>query len=178
MASALLGYVITRVTGGASGLGSGTFAAGVFFASLAMAALANLYGKIYGRPARWCVYRGSCSSSLGASGSCPALGDGAGLRARVRYARRRVECALGVDCRVAVRRVAHPPETLPLRPFRAYLSRMTLRHLTMGLVLLVSVAACGGDSVFVPDITKTQFATSLGGRSHGLDQDGHGALLP
>jgi len=38
---------------------------------------------------------------------------------------------------------------------------MTLRHLTMGLVLLVSVAACGGDSVFVPDITKTQFATSL-----------------
>jgi len=50
MASALLGYVITRVTGGASGLGSGAFAAGVFFASLAMAALANLYGKIYGRP--------------------------------------------------------------------------------------------------------------------------------
>ncbi|MFM8910792.1 MAG: FKBP-type peptidyl-prolyl cis-trans isomerase, partial [Gemmatimonadota bacterium] len=38
---------------------------------------------------------------------------------------------------------------------------MTLRQLTMGLALLVSIAACGGDSVFVPDITKTQFATSL-----------------
>jgi uncharacterized membrane protein YjjB (DUF3815 family) len=50
MASALLGYVITRVVGNSSGLGSGAFAAGVFFASLAMAALANLYGKIFGRP--------------------------------------------------------------------------------------------------------------------------------
>ena len=38
---------------------------------------------------------------------------------------------------------------------------MKLRQLTMGLALLVSFAACGGDSVFVPDITKTQFATSL-----------------
>ena len=38
---------------------------------------------------------------------------------------------------------------------------MKLRQLTIGLVLLVSVAACGVDSVFVPDITKTQFATSL-----------------
>ncbi len=50
MASALLGYIITRVVGNSSGLGSGAFAAGVFFASLAMAALANLYGRIFGRP--------------------------------------------------------------------------------------------------------------------------------
>jgi uncharacterized membrane protein YjjB (DUF3815 family) len=50
MSSALLGYVITRVTGSSDGLGSGAFAAGVFFASLAMAALANLYGRVFGRP--------------------------------------------------------------------------------------------------------------------------------
>jgi uncharacterized membrane protein YjjP (DUF1212 family) len=50
MASALLGYIITRVTGSSSGIGGGAFAAGVFFASLAMAALANLYGRLFGRP--------------------------------------------------------------------------------------------------------------------------------
>lgn len=38
---------------------------------------------------------------------------------------------------------------------------MKLRQLTGGLALLVSVIACGGDSVFVPDISKTQFASSL-----------------
>lgn len=39
---------------------------------------------------------------------------------------------------------------------------MSLRRLALGLALLGSVVACGGDSVFVPDITTTQFATSLG----------------
>jgi len=39
---------------------------------------------------------------------------------------------------------------------------MNLRRLALGLALLGSVVACGGDSVFVPDITTTQFATSLG----------------
>ncbi len=50
MASALAGYVITRVTGAWVADGSAVFAGGVFFASLAMAALANLYGRWSGRP--------------------------------------------------------------------------------------------------------------------------------
>lgn len=50
MASALTGYVITRVTGAWFADGSAVFAGGVFFASLAMAALANLYGRWSGRP--------------------------------------------------------------------------------------------------------------------------------
>jgi uncharacterized membrane protein YjjP (DUF1212 family) len=50
MASALAGYVITRVTGAWFADGSAVFAGGVFFASLAMAALANLYGRWSGRP--------------------------------------------------------------------------------------------------------------------------------
>jgi len=49
MASALAGYVITRVTGAWFADGSAVFAGGVFFASLAMAALANLYGRWSGR---------------------------------------------------------------------------------------------------------------------------------
>lgn len=51
MGSAILGYVLTRV--GSAGMGSvatGTFAGAVFFSSLAMAALANLYGRVRGRP--------------------------------------------------------------------------------------------------------------------------------
>lgn len=50
MGSAILGYVLTRVAGSWLALGSGTFAGGVFFASLTMAALANLYGRFAGRP--------------------------------------------------------------------------------------------------------------------------------
>ena len=50
MASALAGDVITRVTGVWVADGSAVFAGGVFFASLAMAALANLYGRWSGRP--------------------------------------------------------------------------------------------------------------------------------
>ncbi len=50
MGSAILGYVLTRVAGGFFGFGSGTFAGGVFFASLTMAALANLYGRVFARP--------------------------------------------------------------------------------------------------------------------------------
>lgn len=50
MASALAGYVITRVTGAWFADGSAVFAGGVFFASFAMAALANLYGRWSGRP--------------------------------------------------------------------------------------------------------------------------------
>ncbi|MFM8567281.1 MAG: threonine/serine exporter ThrE family protein [Gemmatimonadota bacterium] len=50
MASALAGYVITRVTGAWFADGSAVFAGGVFFASLAIAALANLYGRWSGRP--------------------------------------------------------------------------------------------------------------------------------
>ncbi|MEY4609493.1 MAG: hypothetical protein RL625_1710 [Gemmatimonadota bacterium] len=38
---------------------------------------------------------------------------------------------------------------------------MKLRQCTVGLALLVSVLACGGDSVFVPNIEQTQFATTL-----------------
>lgn len=48
MASAILGYVITRVSG--NWLGEGAFAGGVFVASLTIAALSNLYGRARGRP--------------------------------------------------------------------------------------------------------------------------------
>lgn len=51
MGSAILGYVFTRV--GSSWFGpvaSGTFAGAVFFSSLMMAALANVYGRWKGRP--------------------------------------------------------------------------------------------------------------------------------
>jgi uncharacterized membrane protein YjjP (DUF1212 family) len=51
MASAILGYVLTRA--GSVWLGSvatGTFAGAVFFSSLVIAALANLYGRTRGRP--------------------------------------------------------------------------------------------------------------------------------
>lgn len=48
MASAILGYVITRVSG--DWLGEGAFAGGVFVASLTIAALSNLYGRARGRP--------------------------------------------------------------------------------------------------------------------------------
>lgn len=51
MASAVLGYVLTRA--GSSWFGpvaSGTFAGAVFFSSLMMAALANLYGRASNRP--------------------------------------------------------------------------------------------------------------------------------
>ncbi len=50
MGSAILGYVLTRVAGSWLGFAQGTFAGGVFFASLTIAALANLYGRIAGRP--------------------------------------------------------------------------------------------------------------------------------
>jgi len=50
MASAILGYVLTRVAGTWGAFGQGTFAGGVFLASLTMAALANLYGRLAGRP--------------------------------------------------------------------------------------------------------------------------------
>lgn len=51
MASAALGYVLTRVAGAWFGpIASGTFAGAVFFSSLVMAALANLYGRKRGRP--------------------------------------------------------------------------------------------------------------------------------
>ena len=45
-----------------------TFAGAVFFSSLVMAALANLYGRVAGRPARWCASRRSCCWCRGASG--------------------------------------------------------------------------------------------------------------
>ncbi len=48
MASAILGYVLTRVSG--NWLGEGAFAGGVFVASLSIAALSNLYGRARGRP--------------------------------------------------------------------------------------------------------------------------------
>ena len=50
MGSAILGYVLTRVAGNWLGFADGTFAGGVFFASLTMAALSNLYGRTFGRP--------------------------------------------------------------------------------------------------------------------------------
>jgi uncharacterized membrane protein YjjP (DUF1212 family) len=54
MASAVMGYVLTRVAGAwfAPGETTGvTFAGGVFFSSLVMAALANVYGRVARRPA-------------------------------------------------------------------------------------------------------------------------------
>ena len=50
MASAILGYALTRVGSLFPGLGGGTFHGAVFFSSLTMAALANLYGRTRGRP--------------------------------------------------------------------------------------------------------------------------------
>lgn len=50
MGSAILGYVLTRVAGNFFGVSDGTFAGGVFFASLTIAALANLYARFFGRP--------------------------------------------------------------------------------------------------------------------------------
>lgn len=51
MASAILGYVLTRAGSGWLGpVASGTFAGAVFFSSLLVAALANLYGRLRGRP--------------------------------------------------------------------------------------------------------------------------------
>jgi uncharacterized membrane protein YjjP (DUF1212 family) len=51
MGSAILGYVLTRL--GSTWFGSvasGTFAGAVFFASLSMGALSNLYGRVWNRP--------------------------------------------------------------------------------------------------------------------------------
>src|SRR5688572_6851236 len=51
MLSAILGYVLTRVAGAwFAPSQSITFAGGVFFSSLVMAALSNLYGRLAGRP--------------------------------------------------------------------------------------------------------------------------------
>ncbi|HSA55397.1 MAG TPA: threonine/serine exporter family protein [Gemmatimonadaceae bacterium] len=51
MASAMAGYVLTRVSGSWFDAPSGvTIAGGVFFSSLLMAAVANLYGRVAGRP--------------------------------------------------------------------------------------------------------------------------------
>lgn len=51
MASAILGYIFVRLGSGWLGpVANGTFAGSVFFSSLMMAALANLYGRWAGRP--------------------------------------------------------------------------------------------------------------------------------
>lgn len=50
MASAALGYALTRVGSAYLGLSSGAFPSAVFFASFAMAALGNLYGRWRHRP--------------------------------------------------------------------------------------------------------------------------------
>jgi uncharacterized membrane protein YjjB (DUF3815 family) len=51
MASAILGYALTRIAGAFFGpVATGTFAGAVFFASLVIAALANLYGRVANRP--------------------------------------------------------------------------------------------------------------------------------
>jgi uncharacterized membrane protein YjjP (DUF1212 family) len=51
MASAILGYIVVRLSAGWLGpVATGTFAGSVFFSSLTMAALANLYGRWAGRP--------------------------------------------------------------------------------------------------------------------------------
>ena len=51
MGSAILGYVLTRMGSGWLGpVATGTFAGSVFFSSLMMAALANVYGRWAGRP--------------------------------------------------------------------------------------------------------------------------------
>jgi uncharacterized membrane protein YjjP (DUF1212 family) len=51
MGSAILGYVLTRLGSAWFGsVASGTFAGAVFFASLSMAALSNVYGRVWNRP--------------------------------------------------------------------------------------------------------------------------------
>jgi uncharacterized membrane protein YjjB (DUF3815 family) len=51
MLSAIMGYVLTRVGGAWFGQSQNiAFAGAVFFSSLVMAALSNLYGRIAGRP--------------------------------------------------------------------------------------------------------------------------------
>ena len=51
MASAIMGYVLTRVASGWFAESAGVaFAGAVFFSSLTMAALANAYGRVAGRP--------------------------------------------------------------------------------------------------------------------------------
>jgi uncharacterized membrane protein YjjB (DUF3815 family) len=51
MGSAALGYLLTRAGNEWIGLGQGsTFAGAVFFSSMTMVALANLYGRLKGRP--------------------------------------------------------------------------------------------------------------------------------
>ena len=51
MASALLGYLLTRVAGiWFAVMNTSTLAGGVFFSSLVIAALANLYGRVANRP--------------------------------------------------------------------------------------------------------------------------------
>jgi uncharacterized membrane protein YjjP (DUF1212 family) len=54
MASAILGYVLTRVASGwfapAEAVQGVTFAGAVFVSSLTMAAIANVYGRVIGRP--------------------------------------------------------------------------------------------------------------------------------
>jgi uncharacterized membrane protein YjjP (DUF1212 family) len=50
MCSAALGYVLTRLFGNWFAAEGSTFAGAVFFSSLITAALANLYGRIQGRP--------------------------------------------------------------------------------------------------------------------------------
>jgi uncharacterized membrane protein YjjP (DUF1212 family) len=51
MASAILGYIFVRAGAGWMGpVATGTFAGSVFFSSLMMAALANVYGRVAGRP--------------------------------------------------------------------------------------------------------------------------------
>jgi uncharacterized membrane protein YjjP (DUF1212 family) len=51
MASAILGYVITRLASGVPQISDASFPGGVFIAGLAVAALANLYGRVVNRPA-------------------------------------------------------------------------------------------------------------------------------
>jgi uncharacterized membrane protein YjjB (DUF3815 family) len=51
MGSAILGYILVRLGSGWLGpVASGTFAGGVFFSSLVMAALSNVYGRWKQRP--------------------------------------------------------------------------------------------------------------------------------
>jgi uncharacterized membrane protein YjjP (DUF1212 family) len=51
MGSAVMGYLLTRLASGWFAPSQGiNFAGGVFFSSLVMAALANLYGRVAGRP--------------------------------------------------------------------------------------------------------------------------------
>jgi uncharacterized membrane protein YjjB (DUF3815 family) len=51
MGSAILGYILTRLGSGWMGAAAtGTFAGGVFFSSLVIAALSNVYGRWKQRP--------------------------------------------------------------------------------------------------------------------------------